>query len=411
MDKTETEYNSTENKNELILKEAFLKGLSQLLVVIAGILFFFIVYKFDTIAGIAKRIISILTPIILGLVLAYLLNPVMVFFEKYLQNLLKQKIKSPKKVKSLSRVLAIILSFAVLLLFFYLLGSMVFPLIQDNIIKLANALPGEVEKFIKWLDSKDIHIEQYLQGRSGASGGGSSDMDFFSLDALIGYVVNWVRNDMLNQVSVVLNGVMGFFNMVLNIFVACVVAVYVLSDKEVFKRHCKKVIYALFNKNASEQIIHLIKQSDKIFGGFITGKIIDSTIIGVICFLGMMVLGIPYGALVSVIVGITNLIPFFGPYIGEIPTAILILLASPAKGIIYIVFVTLLQQFDGNILGPRILGESTGLSPFWIIFAIMLGGGLFGIIGMLIGVPTFAVIYYLFKSYINHRLEKKQIKA
>lgn len=156
-------------------------------------------------------------------------------------------------------------------------------------------------------------------------------------------------------------------------------------------------------------LLHLTIKSNEIFGGFIIGKIIDSAIIGVLCFVGLSMLKMPYTLLVSVIVGVTNVIPFFGPYIGAIPSAVLIMLTDPKMGIYFILFILVLQQLDGNVIGPKILGDSTGLSAFWVVFAILLGGGLFGVIGMILGVPTFAVIYYIINMLINHMLEKKKL--
>ncbi len=156
-------------------------------------------------------------------------------------------------------------------------------------------------------------------------------------------------------------------------------------------------------------ILHLTTKSNEIFGGFIIGKIIDSAIIGVLCFFGLSILDMPYVMLVSVIVGVTNVIPFFGPYIGAVPSAILILLSDPMKGLYFIIFILVLQQFDGNILGPKILGNSTGLSAFWVIVAILLGGGLFGFVGMVMGVPTFAVLYYIAEMILDNRLKRKSL--
>ena len=164
----------------------------------------------------------------------------------------------------------------------------------------------------------------------------------------------------------------------------------------------------LYGKYKAKIDYNLLKESDKIFGGFISGKIIDSLIIGAICFVCCLILRMPYVALISVIVGVTNVIPFFGPYIGAIPSTILIMLDSPSKGVIFLLFIIILQQVDGNIIGPKILGESTGLSPFWVVFAIFLGNGLFGVVGLFIGVPTWGVVYYLIKRYVNYRVRKKE---
>lgn len=395
------------------LKALFRKGLPQIIVIISGILFFFFVYKISTILSLFSRILSVLTPIIMGLAMAYLLNPVMVFFERRFLKAFQKSIKTDTRRKTLSRTLALIISFAIVFLFLYMLGAMVFPLIQENIINLARVLPSEINKAIRWLESQGIHIENYLQvgGASLGDGKESISSGAFSLDGIIGYMLNWVQNDMLPQMSMLLNQVMGLFSVVLNLLVGFVVAIYVLTSKEIFLRQVKKIVYAFASERTAEKVFHIAKQTNRIFGGFISGKVVDSIIIGILCFIGSSLLGIPYAPLVSVIVGVANIIPFFGPYIGVIPSAFLIVLADPVKAIVFIIFACGLQLFDGNVLGPKILGESTGLSPFWIIFAIMLGGGLFGILGMLLGVPTFAVIYYLAKSFVNYLLEKKQIKV
>ncbi len=182
-----------------------------------------------------------------------------------------------------------------------------------------------------------------------------------------------------------------------------------MFSKEKFGKQSKKIVYAVFKPSHANMILHLTLKSNEIFGGFIIGKLIDSAIIGVLCFIGLSLLNMPYALLVSVIVGVTNVIPFFGPYIGAIPSAVLIMLADPRKGLYFILFILVLQQIDGNIIGPKILGDSTGLSAFWVVFSILLGGGLFGFVGMILGVPTFAVIYYVINMLINHRLEVKKL--
>lgn len=401
----------TNYENESKLKGLFQKSLPQLLVVICGIAFYFFVYHGQAIYAVVMKIVSILSPILAGLAMAYVMNPVMVFFEKHLLEGLEKTITKEKTRKSLSRGIAILLTFLLFFLFLYLLGAMVLPLIQENIMNLARTLPSGINNLIKWLEKRGIHIEEYLYDAAlSDSGEISISSGAFSPNAILGYVLNWVRNDMLGQMSALINHLVGFFSLILNLLVACVVAVYALSSKEIFIRQTKMIIYAFTSKEVSRSIFTLLKQSHRIFGGFISGKLIDSLIIGCLCFVGCIILGIPYAALVSVIVGVTNIIPFFGPYLGVIPSAFLVLLTDPMKALIFVVFACILQQFDGNILGPKILGESTGLSPFWIIVAILLGGGLFGIMGMILGVPTFAVIYYLIKTCVHYQLEKKKIR-
>ena len=194
-----------------------------------------------------------------------------------------------------------------------------------------------------------------------------------------------------------------------NVLIGIIISIYVLMSKEEFIGQSKKLMYALLPGKSANAVIHTVHKSNEIFGGFISGKLLDSLIIGILCFICLSLMKMPYTVLVSVIVGVTNVIPFFGPYLGAIPSAILIMLANPIQGVYFILFILILQQFDGNILGPAILGESTGLSSFWVVFAILVGGGIFGILGMIIGVPAFAVIFYVFRRTVNHILKKKQL--
>lgn len=233
------------------------------------------------------------------------------------------------------------------------------------------------------------------------------------LKEVTAFLQDWLRSDLLDQVNVVMSnltvGVINIVSELVNAVIGLIISIYVLWGKETFTRQSKKIVYALFKPGQANMILHLTIKSNKIFGGFIIGKLIDSAIIGVICFIGLTILKMPYIMLVSVIVGVTNVIPFFGPYIGAIPSTILIMLSDPKQGIYFIIFILVLQQLDGNVIGPKILGDSTGLSAFWVVFAILLGGGLFGFAGMILGVPTFAVIYYIVNMLINHKLEKKKL--
>ena len=224
---------------------------------------------------------------------------------------------------------------------------------------------------------------------------------------------DWLSNNLFTRMNEVMgrltNGVIDFVSEIFNALIGVIVSIYVLYSKETFGRQCKKMTYALLNPSHANVVLHITQKANDIFGGFLIGKIIDSAIIGVLCFIGLSFLNMPYTMLVSVIVGVTNVIPFFGPYIGAIPSTLLILLANPIKGIYFLIFILLLQQLDGNFIGPKILGNSTGLSSFWVIFSILLGGGLFGFLGMLLGVPTFAVIYYIIELIIDGRLHRKNL--
>lgn len=207
----------------------------------------------------------------------------------------------------------------------------------------------------------------------------------------------------------VTTGVIGVVKILFNVIIGIIISIYVLMSKEVFIGQSKKVVYAMFSGKKANAIIHTVHKSNEIFGGFISGKILDSLIIGILCFICLYFMKMPYSVLVSVIVGVTNVIPFFGPYLGAVPSTILIMLANPIQGLYFVIFILVLQQIDGNIIGPKILGDSTGLSSFWVVFAILMGGGLFGIPGMIIGVPLFAVIFYILRRALNYIIQKKQL--
>ena len=206
-------------------------------------------------------------------------------------------------------------------------------------------------------------------------------------------------------------GVMRFTSGLLDVVVGIIIAIYLLLSKEVFYAQVKKLMFAFFPRRVAQATLNLTHDSNAIFCGFISGKILDSAIIGVLCFIGCSILQMPYTVLVSFIVGVTNVIPYFGPFIGAIPSIFIIMIADPLKSLVFAVFVLILQQLDGNIIGPKILGDSTGLSAFWVIFAVTFFGGLFGFVGMLIGVPTFAVIYALVRNFAEFKLGKKGLKT
>ncbi len=204
-------------------------------------------------------------------------------------------------------------------------------------------------------------------------------------------------------------GVIEVFGAFFNFLVGIVVSVYLLNSKDLFCAQFKKILYAFVPAKSANEFISTVRRAHKIFGGFVTGKLLDSLIIGMLCFIVMTIFNWPYAMLISVIIAVTNIIPFFGPFIGGIPSALLILMVEPITSLYFGIFVLILQQFDGNILGPKILGDSTGLSSFWVIFSLLVFGGFFGFVGMAIGVPTFAVFYTLITDKIYNSLEKKKL--
>lgn len=387
-----------ENKNQRF-SQIISKSMSQLIVILLAIIIFFAFYRFSEIMSVFKLILGTIQPILIGLCLGYVLKRPQKFFHKKIYKLFtKHKIiKKDKKRDSISKGLSIFIAMVMFLITIYILIIMAVPQIVENIFKVTDTLPEQVNKLIKWVSARMEENSKY------------ADMFEKILKEATDYITRWVKNDMMIQIGQLASGIISAVSVFVNVVVGVIVAVYVLSSKETFAKQGKKIIYAIFKEKYAEKILKEFKKSDDIFGGFISGKIIDSLIIGALCFVGLTILNMPYTMLVSTIVGVTNVIPFFGPYIGAVPSAILILLADPKKGLIFIVFIILLQQLDGNIIGPKILGESTGLTPFWVVFSILLGGGLFGIVGMLFGVPTFAVIYNLIAEIVNDRIKDKNI--
>lgn len=395
------EQKNTREKTNWNIRPYLAIGLTAFLVIIGSLLFFFLIDRYHGFTAIVGRMIAILQPITIGLVIAYLMTPVVNFEERHLLPLAQQKMKDSEKAKKLVRVVSVLGALVFFVLIIAVLLLMVIPELYKSINGMIGTLPKQVNDFMDWLNeyiSSDSEISSYLEV------GLTKATEFFE---------NWAKTDFLPQTKNIMvgvtAGVISVVKLLLNVLIGIIISIYVLMSKEVFIGQSKKLMYALLPGKSANAVIHTVHKSNEIFGGFISGKLLDSLIIGILCFICLSFLNMPYTVLVSVIVGVTNVIPFFGPYLGAIPSAILIMLASPIQGVYFIIFIIILQQFDGNILGPAILGESTGLSSFWVVFAILVGGGIFGILGMIIGVPTFAVIFYVIRRMANHILKKKQL--
>lgn len=388
------------NKGPSKLRQQFSQGMTIFLVIAACVVFYFALLRLDDISAVVAMVVDVLKPILYGLAIAYLLNPIVKMVDRYLEPALEKKI-SKKRAMKLSRVIGVVASLIFLLALVVALCNMLIPELYKSIRNMIYTLPGQLNDLLDWVNgllsvesTTNILIKNIMEQATSS-------------------LQTWLRTDLMRQVNSLMSnltvGVINVLSEVFDILVGLIVSIYVLFSKEQFAAQCKKAVYALMRTDHANMTLHLTKKSNEIFGGFIIGKLIDSAIIGVLCFLGLSLLDMPYTLLVSVIVGVTNVIPFFGPYIGAVPSAILILLEDPRKGIYFIIFILVLQQLDGNVIGPKILGNSTGLSAFWVVFSILLGGGLFGFVGMIMGVPTFAVIYYVVSMLINHRLEKKKL--
>ena len=374
------------------LKQQFGRSIAMFLAVAACILLYFALLRASQISAAVSTLIGVAKPIIYGLGIAYLLNPIVKLVDKRMLPFLEKKCPNFKKKKQLSRSVGIFLSLLFLLAVVVALLNMMIPELYSSIRDMILNVPSQMNRFVDSLS--EMNRDNSTLGTL---------LENIMTEATE-FLQNWMRTDLMNSVNELMSsltvGVM---------LIGLIVSAYVLFSKEKFSRQCKKITYALFKPSSANMLLHLTIKSNEIFGGFIIGKIIDSAIIGVLCFIGLSIMNMPYTLLVSVIVGVTNVIPFFGPYIGAIPSAVLILLADPKMGVYFIIFILALQQFDGNVLGPKILGNSTGLSAFWVVFSILIAGGLFGVPGMILGVPAFAVIYYIVDMLIDYRLEKRKL--
>lgn len=383
------------------IRQYFTRGFSYFLVIAAGLLFYFLLLRMGQFGKTLETIVSVLMPVVYGMAIAYILNPVVMFVERHILPSLKKRMKKEGRAEKVSRGIGIFAGLVLLLFIIVGLCNMMIPELYSSIMNLVRTLPSQLNDVL-------IRIEEMNTSESTLG-------QLFSnvLSQATDSFQTWLRTDLMTQTNLLMSnltmGVINVVSAVFDILVGLIISIYVLFSKEKFSSQCKKVVYAILKPNHANMLLHITQKSNEIFGGFITGKILDSAIIGVLCFVCLSLLHMPYALLVSVIVGVTNVIPFFGPYIGAVPSAILILLEDPKMGVYFIIFILILQQVDGNIIGPKILGNSTGLSAFWVVFAILLGGGLFGIVGMILGVPTFAVIYYIADMIINHFLEKKNL--
>ncbi|MCD8365027.1 MAG: AI-2E family transporter [Clostridiales bacterium] len=373
-------------------------GLTAILVIFVSLLLFFFLFRFEGFSSGVGEIIHSLNGVIIGLVLAYLLNPVMKFFERRLQKKLftvgERTLKQKRIIRGLSVACAMFLFLAVIAVLLVILVPQLIMSVQELVLSLNDKL----ETLVEWIERliRNNHLADQVENLA---------------DEIFTWLEDWLQTAILDNGSDIMAtltaGVYSVLKMLVNFLVGLIVALYVLMKKEQFVGQAKKLIYAIFKPRYGNIVMEVARKADEVFGGFFVGKIIDSLIIGCICFVCMYIMKLPYTALVSVIIGVTNIIPFFGPFIGAIPSVILIFLVSPIQAVYFLILIVVLQQVDGNIIGPKILGDSTGLSPFWIIFSILLFGGCFGFAGMIFGVPVFALIYYIIKRVTEHFLRKR----
>ena len=374
-------------------------------VIALSILFYCAVFHMGTILDGIGNVISVMAPIIYGFTIAYLLNPITAYCESkiFYRIYEKRSLELTDKRKRMARWLSSLVTCVIFVLLIYGLFNMVIPSLISSIMKIVENLPGYITTVREW-------VINFLKKR-----GGSEAEVVVNVDAYFDKASEYLQTNLMPQMQNILSNVTGYlgdaFSLVKDFVVGIIVSVYMLVDKEVFIGRTKMFLYAVLPADFCNKLMRGMRFADKRFGGFINGKLWDSAIIGVLCYIGMLLMDLPYALSISVIIGVTNIIPFFGPFIGAIPSFLLILLENPIQSIYFLIFILILQQFDGNILGPKILGDSTGLSSFMVIVAILIGGAMFGVIGMIIGVPLCACIYSVFWNLIGKRLEERELSS
>lgn len=378
-------------------------GITAFVVIVLSVLFFFALFRIEMIGSGVGMLLNILKPILYGAVIAYLLAPAVNFFDRHIGHLLQRKAKrlSPEHGRKVARIAAVFVTILLAIAAVAALIGMIIPQLVSSIMGFVDSLPG-------YLDNAQVELEQLLADNPQYAKWAEKAVDnlFGNIDQIYAKVRDFLPsiNNILAGVTI---GIMGVLNVAKNVLVGIIVSIYLLYSKETFAAQAKKILYAALEPKRANAFLQTARETHRVFSGFIVGKLLDSLIIGILCFIFMNLFGWPLPLLISVIIGVTNVIPFFGPFIGAIPSALIILLVDPKACLYFVLFILILQQFDGNILGPKILGESTGLTSFWVIFAIMVGGGLFGFVGMIVGVPAFAVIYALIRTLTNRSLSEK----
>ncbi len=384
-------------------------GLTAFLTVCAILVFYDTFYQNGTLQLFFSKLISILAPILYGLAMAYLLAPIVNWFERNILLAVRRSKKLRgvrlKKGPALLRGCSILLTWVIVLVLVYLLMSVLVPQLVDSMTTLIKNLKSYYEKVYTWADTWLVN---------------NPEIGSWANDALKDYydnAVQFLTDNILPRAKElagaltggIWSGIWGLVTFAKNLLIGLIVSVYIMAMKEQSLARCCKLLYSVFKTETADLVVRGTRKVDEIFSGFCRGKVLDSAIIGVLCLIGCAILKIPYTPLIAVIVGVTNVIPFFGPFLGAVPSAFLVLLVDPLKCLYFVIFVFLLQQLDGNVIGPKILGDNTGISSFWVIVAILVGGGFGGVLGMFLGVPICACLRCLLIYIMDNRLEKKDM--
>ena len=375
-------------------KKYYYAGITAFLVIVLSFICAFLILGLSNIMAALGKLMKVASPILNGFLISYLVSP---FAGKLEHNALPKLFKgigmkpSVKRDRFLSILITLVGFIAIIAAFI----SLVLPQIVNSISSIIASTPEYMANLDKWMRGLFEHYP-FLEKM----------LDEYSVT-----IQDWFTTDLLPQVKKIItsvsNGIFTGMKAVWNIILGVIISAYILSIRRGFQAQARKVIFALCRRNTACDILDEFKFINATFLGYIESSLVDSLIIGIICFIVLSIMQMPYTMLVSVIVGVTNIIPFFGPFLGAIPSILIILFVNPLQALYFLIFIVILQQCDGNVIKPKLFGDSTGLSGFWIIASILVGGGLFGIAGMFLGVPVFAVIYNAIRRIIEKRLAKK----
>ena len=376
----------------LIPKEIRARTLSNIIVVCVGIALAVTLLHLGEIWGAFKAVLRTIAPFLIGFIIAFLLMPIVNRAEKLFNQIFSKRNPHPKLCRAIATIIAYVVFLSLLSGFFAILVPQLITSVKSILQYIGNFVSMNRET-----------INQLLL-----------KYEFLSIEGEQ-LVIAWenVVSQLMNYTSLLVNNLMAIsssiYTLVFQLLVGMIAAFYLLMDKEKYCAQVKKMCYGAFKRSTCERLIYWTRRAHLIFSGFITGKILDSLIIGIICYLCMLLFRIEYPQLISVIIGFTNIVPFFGPLIGAIPCVLILLLVNPLSALWFVVFIIILQQIDGNVIGPFILGDYVGLSPFLIMLAIIVGSGLFGFAGMVLSVPLFALIYAIVQATIELRLQRKNL--
>ncbi len=376
-------------------------GLTAVIVIVVCIIAAQFITKMPAFFGYVKAFLGTLSPVLYGLGIAYLLHPIEDRIRKLLEPQLK-KVLPDKKATGMAKALGILASLVFAVLVIWALIAMVLPQLLESITTIIGNFPSYYNTLSKW-------VQEFINGSI------AEDVTQEIMDQVYDYLTSFLTGTVLPKVQTILasltTGVVNLAKSMLNLIIGVIISVYLLSGKDRFLAQSKKLCYAALGQKKGGYVCNVCTFANRVFGGFIGGKIIDSLIIGVLCFIGLRILDMPYTMLISIIVGVTNIIPFFGPYLGAIPSALLLLVIDPMKCLYFVIFIIILQQLDGNVIGPQILGDATGLDSIWVVVSLLIFGNLFGVLGMVIAVPLFAVIYKIVTELVNFLLKKRELST